>query len=153
MALEIVNLRSPVSSLVRCPAPHLPADATLTETGQLMRSLNTSAVLVGPGHAAIVTERDLTRALANECPPDSRVDRIATPIPISVPASTDIVESAGLMLDQEVRHLIVELPDGSEGIISLRHVMEVLLQNAQPHRWLATLRARVAIPSSEMWPG
>lgn len=105
-----------------------------------MRSKNLSAVLVSPTHDAIVTERDLTRALANELPPDTPVSLVATPLPITVPAGTDVVDAAALMLNQEVRHLIVELPDGSTGIVSLRAIMAVLLQAAQPDIWLTSLR-------------
>lgn len=153
MALAVVDLHSPVSSLVRCPAPHVSPDSTLTETSQLMRELNTSALLVGPAHSAILTERDLTRALAAEYPLDSPVAKIATPLPLTVHAGTDVLEAAARMLNQEVRHLIVELPDSSVGIVSLRQIMAVLLQAAQPDLWLSTLRVKVEFPSSEMWLG
>jgi hypothetical protein len=55
------------------------------------------------------------------------------------------------MLNQEVRHLIVELPDASSGIVSLRCILAVLLQAAQPELWLSSLRIKVEIPSSETW--
>jgi hypothetical protein len=35
-----------------------------------------------------------------------------------------------MMLNQEVRHLIIELSDGPAGIVSLRQIMAVLLQAA-----------------------
>lgn len=152
MALAVVHLHSPVSCLVTRPAPHISSDETLTSTSQVMRSENTSAVLVGPGHAAIVTERDLTRALAAEYPPDSRVSEVATPLPLAISSGTDIVEAAALMLNQEVRHLVVEMPDGSAGIVSLRQIMAVLMQAAQPQVWLSSLRVKVDTPP-ELWLG
>jgi len=110
-----------------------------------MRSENVSAVLVGPGVTGIVTERDLTRALANGCSPQASVAEVRTPLPITVQAGTDILEAASLMLNQEVRHLVVELHDGSVGIVSLRTIAAVLLQAAQPQLWLSTLRVQLGI--------
>ena len=75
------------------------------------------------------------------------------PLPRRHPSDTDILEAAALMLNHEVRHLIVELPDGSTGIVSLRAIMAVLLQAAQPDIWLSTLRVQVEVPFSEMPPG
>lgn len=151
MALAVVHLQSPVKSLVHRLAPHIPSDSTLTHASQVMRSQNTSALLVGPSHAAIVTERDLTRALALEYPPDTPVVEVATPLPITVSADTDILSAAALMLNQEVRHLIVEMSDGGDGVVSLRQIMAVLLQAAQPELWLTSLRVRVDMPES--WLG
>lgn len=144
-------MHSPVGSLVPNPAPRITPESSLTHASQVMRSRNTSALLVGPGHAAIVTERDLTRALALECPPDTQVSKVATPLPISMPADTDLLVAAATMLNEDVRHLIVELPSGGEGIVSLRQIMAVLLQAAQPDAWLDALRVRVEMP--ELWIG
>jgi CBS domain-containing protein len=118
-----------------------------------MRSENVSAALVGPAHVAIVTERDLTRALAAEYPADTPVGRVATPLPQSVAASTDVLDAAALMINHEVRHLIVELPDGSEGVVSIRDIMTVLLQAAKPELWLASLRVKVEVANPETWLG
>lgn len=152
MTTAVVHLHSPVGVLVACLAPRIAPDATLTRASQEMRRNNTSALLVGPRHSAIITERDLTRALAAEYPSDSTVAEVATPFPLAVRADTDVLEAAALMLNREVRHLIVELPDETDGIISLRQVMAVLLQAAQPEVWLSTLRVNLdALP--EIWIG
>lgn len=150
MTVDVVDLHSPVNSLVSQRASHISSDSSLTYASQVMRSENTSALLVGPGHAAIVTERDLTRAMASELPAETPVAKVATPLPISVPAETDVLAAAATMLNEEVRHLIVELP-GGDAIISLRQIMAVLLQAAQPEMWLTRLRAHVEMP--ELWLG
>jgi signal-transduction protein with cAMP-binding, CBS, and nucleotidyltransferase domain len=147
-----MHLHSPVSRLVTNSALRVGSHDTLTIVSQTMRSRNVSAALVGQGHSAIVTERDLTRALAAEYPPDTPVIRVATPLPLSVSAETDVLDAAALMLNQDVRHLIVELDDGSDGIVSVREIMAVLLQAARPDMWLASLRVRVETPS-ESWLG
>lgn len=151
MALAIAHLHSPVSNLVQRQAPRITSDTTLTRASQVMLAERTSALLVGPGTGGIVTERDLTRALASEYPPETPVAEIATPLPLSVRPETDILIAAATMLNQEVRHLVVEMPGGGEGIVSLRQIMAVLLQAAQPDIWLAALRVNVEMP--EIWLG
>lgn len=147
-----MHLHSPIGYLVSGPAVHVASHDSLTLVSQVMRAKNVSAALVGPGHAAIITERDLTRALAAEYPPGTPVARVATPLPLSVSSDTDVLEAAALMLNQEVRHLIVEFTDATVGIISMRAIMAVLLQAAKPDVWLSSLRLRVDIPS-EIWLG
>jgi CBS domain-containing protein len=153
MSLGVIHLHSPVSSLVSRPVVRIHAHDTLILASQVMGSQNVSALLVGPGHVAIVTERDLTRALAAQYPPDTPVGKVATPLPQPVPGTTDILDAAAFMINQEVRHLIVELPDGSDGVVSIRDIMAVLLQAAKPELWLSSLRIKVEIPGPEAWPG
>ena len=138
-------MHSPVSTLVTEPAIRVSLEDTLASTARLMQSRNVSAVLVGPGAGAIVTERDLTRAIAAGCSPRARIAGSATPFPVVVPGGTDILEAAALMLNHEIRHIVVELSDGSVGIVSLRTIMAVLLQAAQPQVWLSTLRMQLGV--------
>ena len=146
MSLAVLHLHSPIGALIADPAPHVSPSDTLTHVSQVMRVNNISAVLVGPNHDAVVTERDLTRALARQYPATTPAAEVATPMPITVDADTEVLEAAALMLNQEVRHLVVELPDGSCGIVSLRAIMAVLLQAARPDTWLSSLRIRVEMP-------
>jgi signal-transduction protein with cAMP-binding, CBS, and nucleotidyltransferase domain len=118
-----------------------------------MRSTNVSAALIGPGHAAIVTERDLTQALADEYPADTPVGRVAASLPLSVPGDTDILDAAAVMINHEIRHLIVELPEGTDGVVSIRDITAALLQAARPEPWLSSLRVKVEIPTPEAWLG
>lgn len=55
------------------------------------------------------------------------------------------------MLNEHVRHLVVEV-DGRLGVVSLRDVAAVLLQGADPHLWLASLRVAVEAPT-KTWLG
>jgi CBS domain-containing protein len=135
------------------PVVRIHADDTLTRASQVMRSQNVSCVLVGPGRAAILTERDLTRALAAQYPADTPVGKVATPLPQSVPGQTDILDVAAVMINQEVRHLILDLPDGSDGVVSIRDIMAVLLQAAKPELWLSSLRVKIEMPYPEAWLG
>jgi CBS domain-containing protein len=151
MTAVVVHLHSPVSVLVQKPAPRISPETTITGASQVMRSRACSALLVGRGPGAIVTERDLARALAAEYPADLPVGDIASPLPVRVPGTEDVLSAAAVMLNEEIRHLVVDLPDGGQGVVSLRQIMAVLLQAAQPEPWLAALRVRVDLP--EMWLG
>jgi acetyl-CoA synthetase len=116
-----------------------------------MREANVSSVLVGDG-AAMATERDLARALAAGMGPDEPITTVASAYPVRVPADTSVVDAAALMLNEEIRHLLIDGDDGTVSVLSLREVMAVLLQMASPHRWLATLRVAVSTPP-ESWLG
>jgi CBS domain-containing protein len=117
-----------------------------------MRRENVSALLVDDGKA-IISERDMTRALAAGFGADCLVGVVATFEPVTVPADMAIVEAAARMLNEEVRHLVVQSASYGLGIVSLRAVLAVLLQAAQPEPWLTQLRLRVAFPYSELWLG
>ena len=147
MRLRVLHPHSPVASLVGRPAVLLHSDDSLAVAGRVMRSHNVSAALVGVGNLAIVTERDITRAIAEDYLPDTPVGDVATPLPITVPGEMTVVAAAAVMLNQEVRHLVVESPDGTVGVVSIRGVMAVLLQAAQPELWLASLRMKLDVPA------
>jgi signal-transduction protein with cAMP-binding, CBS, and nucleotidyltransferase domain len=152
MALPVLDMKSPLSLLVVRPAAHISANQSLTEASQLMRRENVSALLVDDGKA-IVSERDMTRALAAGLGADCAVGVVATFEPVTVPADMAIVEAAALMLNEEVRHLVVQSAGQGLGIVSLRAVLAVLLQAVRPEPWLAHLRLRVEFPQSELWFG
>ena len=116
-----------------------------------MRSANVSSVLVGDG-VALATERDLARALAAGMAPDDPITAVTSTDPVRVSAETSVVDAAALMLNEEIRHLLIDGADGTVSVVSLREVMAVLLQMATPHLWLATLRLAVSSPP-ESWIG
>lgn len=65
--------------------------------------------------------------------------------------ATSVVDACAVMLNEEVRHLLVDV-DGALGVLSLRDVAAVLLQTAEPHIWLASLRVAIDTPA-EIWLG
>ena len=140
-----------VERLVVRAAVTVREEASLTEVALTMRAADVSAAMVLPG-PAIVTERDLTRAWAARLSPDEPVGTIASSDLLVVAADTPIAEAAAVMLNHDIRHLVVAMPDGTEGEVSLRAVMAVLLQACNPEVWLATMRVRVVGPS-EIWLG
>ena len=116
-----------------------------------MGRANVSSVLVGTA-GAIATERDLTRALAAGLSSDESIVTVASRDPVRVGALIPLVDAASLMLNEQIRHLVIEFPDGREGVVSLRDVMAVLLQTADPQLWLTSLRIAIQTPS-EIWLG
>jgi signal-transduction protein with cAMP-binding, CBS, and nucleotidyltransferase domain len=151
MKTRVTDARSPIGRLVDREPVGVDRDVTLAEAAAVMRSANVSSVLVGT-IGAIATERDLTRALAAGLSGDEPILTVATRDPVCVGASIPIVDAAALMLNDEIRHLIVEFPDGRRGVVSLRDVVAVLLQTANPELWLTSLRVAVQGPS-EIWLG
>ena len=140
MNVTAVHLHSSIRALIMAPAVRVPPTTTLAGAAVAMSETNSSALLIGDHGAGIVTERDLTRALAYGISAEAAVVEVATPLPITVPAATEVLEAAALMLNEEVRHLVVDMPDGSKGILSLRSLLAVLLQAATPEIWLTRLR-------------
>lgn len=123
----------------------------LADAVETMRGEGVSALVVGD-RAGVVTERDLLRAVPAGSALDETVERAATWHPIVVPGATTVVAAAGLMLNEHVRHLLIELDVGATGVVSIRDLMAVLLQAADPHLWLASPRAAIEMPS-EIWLG
>ena len=93
-----------------------------------MKLFDCGALMVEGSPPAIVSERDLLRAIADGQGHLLAKD-LATPSALSVDADADIGEAAALMVMAQVRHLLVE--DGERyGIISMRDLVEPLLASA-----------------------
>lgn len=150
-AVNVVSQNSPLSRLVNRSALTIPAEATVADAAAAMEAAGVSALLV-EGAGGVVTERDIARAMAHGVPGDELVDAVATRYPLVVPGSMPVVEACGVMLNEHLRHLLVDLDGDRVGIVSLRDVAAVLLQAADPHLWLASLRVAVESPA-EIWLG
>lgn len=150
-AARVVGPRSTLSALITRPAARVRESCSLAEAAEWMRSGSVSALVVGEC-AGIVTERDITRAVAAGCAPTDAVETLMTRHPLTVAATTSTLDAAGLMLNEQVRHLLVELGDGQVGIVSMRDLFAVLLQAVDPQIWLTSLRVAVETSSPRPWP-
>jgi CBS domain-containing protein len=86
-----------------------------------------SAIVVSDGGRliGIVTERDLTRAVAGRVhSSEARVREWMTADPKVVTESTDPVEAVQIMLDGGFRHLPVVENERAVGIVSIRDLAE-----------------------------
>lgn len=149
--VRVVGPLSTLAMLIVRPAVTIAASCTLGDAVERMRAANVSALVVG-NQPGVVTERDLLRALAAGTTLDEAVGRVATSDPVVVPATTTVVAAAGLMLNEHLRHLLVEQEDGTISVVSIRDVTALLLQAADPRLWLESLRYVLDSPS-ETWLG
>jgi CBS domain-containing protein len=140
-----------LSAVILRAALSVPRSCSLADAIGMMREQSVSSLLVD-GRSGIVTERDLVRALGAGSAPHEPVEIAASWHPIVAPAATTVTAGAALMLNEQVRHLIVELDDGAIGVVSMRDLMAVLLQAVDSHLWLASLRMTIEGPS-EIWLG
>lgn len=137
--------------LVLRPAVVVGPATTVRDAARVMKRENVSSLLVG-GDAAIVTERDFTTAWANGVSGGEPVSTIATEGPMEVGDDTAVTEAARLMLNHNIRHLVVTDGDSLLGVVSLRAVLAVVLQATEPGVWLTELRTSLA-QMPEAWLG
>jgi CBS domain-containing protein len=131
----VVGPNTPVGGLAQPPV-RVGADWTLQVVAEAMREANVSAVLVGPDQA-IVTERDLTRALNAGLGAHDQVAAVCVTDLIYLDEDTTVVQAATDMLHHEIRHLLLRNWRGQiTGIVSLRDVLGVLVDAMDPAVWV-----------------
>lgn len=101
-------------------------DETLVEAAARMdlNEVGALAVLREGELIGIITERDLTRALADGADPQAAsVEDYMTDRPVTVSPSTDVAEATATMLDVGARHLPVVDGDKVVGMVSARDLL------------------------------
>lgn len=103
---------------------------SLTETAKRMTERNVGCAVVptdeGP---AIITERDILRAIAKGLQPDdAKVGDHMTSRAVAATPNMELEEAARTMLDGGFRHLVVVDRDGELGVLSIRDLMAGLLR-------------------------
>ena len=132
---SVIGPRSRVSMILRPPV-RVGIEWTLQETAAAMFAAGASCALVGRDEA-IVTERDLARALTAGLGARTGVASVAVTDFVTVDNDTSVVEAAGVMLDNDVRHLVVRNHRGDiTGLISLRDMLRVLVDTMDPAIWV-----------------
>jgi CBS domain-containing protein len=101
---------------------------------------------------SILTERDLTRALAEDCEPGTPVATLASPHPVTIPPDATAMDAATLMLRDGIRHLVVAQGDHAVGIVSIRDLLAVLVQTVTPDSVFLMLQ-RLEIDAPDNWLG
>jgi CBS domain-containing protein len=112
----------------------LEAEATLGDAAKRMaeRGVGAVVVLAGERLAGILTERDILKAVATGFEPDARVSDWMTRHPETIESDDTTDHAAALMIHGGFRHLPVV--DGGEikGILSIRDLMRVALEDRSP---------------------
>jgi CBS domain-containing protein len=106
----------------------------LEEVTRAMVAKDVGAVLVldEDGLAGILTERDVMRAVADGLGPDTRVSDRMTPNPETLDASDTTDHAAMLMIHGGFRHLPVVEEGKVVGMLSIRDLMRIVLEDTVP---------------------
>jgi CBS domain-containing protein len=109
-------------------------DARLSDAAKRMAERGVGAVLVleGDSLAGILTERDLLKAVAAGFSDDARVSDWMTRHPETVEPDETTDHAAALMIHGGFRHLPVVEEGRAVGILSIRDLMRVALQDSAP---------------------
>lgn len=139
MSIPVIQLHSPIELLVSRPAPAVGPDTPLGETAALMVAEGVSAVLVDSQPLGIVTERDVVTAMVVgqswECP----TAEVAATVSVTVGADTDIIEAAEVMLQRQLRHLVVRVGKRPYAIVAISEIAAALVQAATAGHWMGSL--------------
>src|SRR5215212_2855065 len=109
-------------------------DAALEETAQRMVDRDVGAVLVMEGDelVGILTERDILRAVAAGIQDDTLVADWMTRDPDTMSPDDTTQHAAVLMIHGGFRHMPLVEGDEVVGMLSIRDLMRVVLDNAAP---------------------
>jgi CBS domain-containing protein len=107
---------------------------TITEAAQRMVERNLGAVLVLDGGrlVGIMTERDLMRAVARGLHRDAVVAEYMTKDPETIEPGDTTQHATVLMIHGGFRHLPVVERDDVVGILSIRDLMRITLEDSAP---------------------
>jgi CBS domain-containing protein len=109
-------------------------DARLSDAARRMAQRGVGAVLVLEGErlSGILTERDLLKAVAAGFTDEARVSEWMTRQPETVEPDESTDHAASLMIHGGFRHLPVVEGGRAIGILSIRDLMRVALQDSAP---------------------
>jgi CBS domain-containing protein len=115
-----------IEALVKRPPVTISPGATIRQAAEVFTreklGLLVVAGSVSPVRAqAVISERDVVRAVAKGTPLTGQLDSIATKKLISVKRSDSASKAVRLMMDNGIRHIVVENEDGTLfGVVSIR---------------------------------
>lgn len=126
--------RTPIGQLSLRKLVTVPSGLTLREVASRLEKANVSSALIETHGLPreFVSERDLARGLAKGRGPTDTVETVATKGPVWATTTTTLGEAADMMVQHEIRHLLVLSADGEAvGVLSMRDVFPVLLRRAR----------------------
>ena len=128
-----------VRSIFRPWVVSVDGDERLADAAGLMQNeqVGSVVVMVGGQFAGILTERDLTRAIAEGTDPrDATATEYMTATPAAVHLDADLHQVASTMFEFECRHLPVLSEDDSQviGMVSIRDLLGTAIRPGRPPR-------------------
>lgn len=118
-----------VGQLVVKKLVSLPVSSSMREVAKVMKENDVSSVILTNEKGeivAIVTERDITRAVADGLDYSTPAGRIGNGPVISVERDLPLLEALELMGEKKIRHLLVKDRDQPVGVVSLREVANTI---------------------------
>src|SRR2546423_1061433 len=116
---------STVADLMTTDVLTVAPEDTIGETAQKMadQGVSSAAVSAYARMIGIVTERDLTRAVAGRVhTSEARVREWMTPNPVTLTRDASPAEAARIMLENRFRHIPIVEDEHTVGIVSIRDV-------------------------------
>jgi CBS domain-containing protein len=115
-----------VAALAADSVDRITPDATLRDVAKALSSAEIGALVIGEGIAVdgIVSERDVVRAVAEGLDPDgTSAAKVAHRTLVWCDASATIAEVATEMMENYVRHVLLEEDGRLVGIVSMRDLL------------------------------
>lgn len=135
MSAEQPTAHDPLHTIARPQPTSVPTSSTLRQLAQVMERDACSAVVVSSrsGAKAVVTERDIVRALAQGSNPDDdwAVDVMSAELR-TLDAAEPIRSAAALMHDAVIRHVIVRDDSDELSLVSIRDLLAPFLASVEP---------------------
>lgn len=128
---ESISARDPISELVSGRPIVVSEKLTLRALAAVLAGADIGAALVerDDGTAGIVSERDVTRALADDADPDLVWSAdVMTHDLVTAEADESILQVALRMIEQGIRHIGVVERGQITGVVSARDVFAVLAE-------------------------
>ncbi len=129
-----IRLTDPVGRVVGMVVATIRSTATLKEAADALTA-DTIGLLVVVGRSGVegvLSERDLVAAIADEVDlATARVRDHASNELVTVEESASVVDAASAMAAAEVRHLAITRDEEVIGVVSMRDVVNVLLEQSE----------------------
>jgi CBS domain-containing protein len=119
---------TPISTITGDVVARVGGDASLADVAEALVASEVGALVVGDDErpAAIVSERDVIRAVANgQDPKVVRAIDVASTELVWCDAEATVDEVAAQMMDRYIRHVLVEQDGALVGIVSARDLLGV----------------------------
>ncbi len=125
------NLKDPIQGLVGDPVATIRPTATLRDAAEALAADHVGLLVVvdGGGVRGVLSERDLVNAIVEDTDlEDARVRDYASTDLVQVEEDATVLETARVMADAHVRHLAVARRGVVTGVVSVRDVIRVLIE-------------------------
>jgi CBS domain-containing protein len=128
-----IRLTDPVGTLIGDPVATIGPTATLREAAEAMASDSIGLLVVvdARGVLGVISERDIVSAVADsaELEQERVRDRLSDDL-VSIDEDATIADAAATMAAASIRHLAVSRKGDVVGVVSIRDIVNVLLEGA-----------------------